>query len=83
MEWVNENSKKSDVYIAKSNQIRLSVVMGHINYPNDWILNAVPDIFKGTHRLGSLDEMTPEQACKNAEEVTALRLKSMLRDVSA
>jgi hypothetical protein len=83
MKWINENTKKSDVYVAKGSYIKLAVVKGHVNYPNDWILTTNPDILKGECVLSDTANMSAEQACKEAEQRLSLRLKAMLREVSA
>lgn len=82
MKWIYGNPKK-DIHEAKTNHMRLIVVKGHINYPNDWILNVYPDIFKGTYRLAPANEINAEQACKKAEQVTIERLNAMLNGVNA
>ena len=80
MKWESLRLRNPDCVEAKTKNIRLVVVKGHVQDPEHWLLDTNPEIFKGHYKLGCT-ELSIEEACKKAEQVTKDRLKAMLHEL--
>ena len=77
MEWKNISNKKSTVFESQMKYLRVSIIYGHIDYPERWVLSTVPDIFRGYCDLGT--GMTGEEALKEGELVVRKRLDAIVQ----
>ncbi len=80
MKWDDLSEKKSLIFQARPNHMRITLVFGHRDYRNEWIVSVYPDIFKGVAVVGG-NEMSKEEAKKEAENMVRQRLESMLKSL--
>lgn len=81
MKWENSSTKRATVLEAKTKLLRVVVVRGHVDEPNQWLLSTNPDILNGFCRMG--EEMTLSEAKDKAENIVRNRLNAMVIGLDA
>ncbi|MCP4417771.1 MAG: hypothetical protein GY805_14195 [Chloroflexi bacterium] len=82
MKWKNISSKRSVVFESQMKDLRVSVVCGHVEYLERWVMSTVPDILRGHYDIGP-ETMTGEEAIKEAELVVRNRLNAIVQGLDA
>jgi len=76
MEWKDESTKRAVVLQSKMMLLTATLLHGHIDDPDEWLLSTQPDIFRGFTRMGA--DLEEDEAKVKAENLIAERLSEML-----
>lgn len=83
MKWEDISSRAAKIYRHNGNTLVVTIVFGHVNYPDEWVLQTRPQIFtRDNSPLNLPKDMGDGDVKKVAEMVVSQRLAVMLSEVT-
>ncbi len=78
MIWTDESTSRAQIFVADMDYLKVRLILGHIDHPDEWLLSATPDLFRGYTSLGWDKDFGEMVAKEYAENKVTHRLAEML-----